>query len=231
MSNENGAREIAVLGGTGAEGYGLSLRWAQAGERVVIGSRSAERAEEAAGRILEALPDAHVRGAANPEAVAGAEIVVLTVPLAAQIPTVKSVRELLVEKAIVIDTTVPLEKAVGGRLSQWLPLWEGSAAERLARYLPAHARAVGAFHCVSASSLANLAESVHSDVLVCGDDPDARRVASELVGKIAGARALDGGPLENSRYAEQLSALLIALNLRHKVSSSGIRFTGFPGLE
>ncbi len=231
MSNGSQSRTIAVLGGTGAEGYGLSLRWAQAGERVVIGSRSAERAQEAAQRILAALPDARVRGAANTDAVAEAEIVVLTVPLAAQIPTLKSVRERLLENAIVIDTTVPLEKAVGGRLSQWLPLWEGSAAERAARHLPAYARAVGAFHCVSAASLTNLRESVHSDVLVCGDDPEARKVASALVEKIPGARALDGGPLENSRYAEQLSALLIALNLRHKVGSSGIRFTGFPGLE
>ena len=227
----NQSRTIAVLGGTGAEGYGLALRWAHAGERVVIGSRSEERAREAAQRIRDALPDAQVSGAANPQAVSEAEIVVLTVPLAAQIPTIKSVREQLTERAIVIDTTVPLEKAVGGRLSQLLTLWEGSAAERSARYLPEHARAVGAFHCVSASSLTNLEESVHSDVLVCGDDPEARKVASELVGKISGARALDGGPLENSRYAEQLSALLIALNLRHKVSSSGIRFTGFPGLD
>ena len=224
-------RTIAVLGGTGAEGYGLSLRWAKAGQKVVIGSRSAERAEEAAGRVLAELPDVEVSGKANPDAVAGADVVVLTVPLAAQIPTVKSVRDGLQERAVVIDTTVPLEKAVGGRLSQWLPLWEGSAAERSARYLPKHARAVGAFHCVSASSLTNLAGEVHSDVLVCGDDPEARKVASELVELIPGARALEGGPLENSRYAEQLSAMLIAMNLRHKVTSSGIRFTGFPGME
>ena len=224
-------RTIAILGGTGAEGYGLALRWAKAGQQIVIGSRSEERAQEAATRMIEELPDANVSGKANPEAVAGADVVVLAVPLAAQIPTVKAVRDLLSEGAIVVDTTVPLEKAVGGRLSQWLPLWEGSAAERSARYLPKHARAVGAFHCVSASSLTNLEGEIHSDVQVCGNDPEARKVAAELVELIPGARALDGGSLENSRYAEQLSAMLIAMNLRHKVTSSGIRFTGFPGLD
>ena len=131
---------------------------------------------------------------------------------------------------VVIDTTVPLERSVGGRLSHILPLWEGSAAQQTARYLPAGVRVTAALHSVSAISLQNLENPVKSDVLVVGDDREAREITGNWIRKISGARVIDAGPLENARYAEHLAALLISLNLRHKVDSSGVRFTGLPGL-
>ena len=224
-------RTLAIVGGTGAAGFGLALRWAQAGERIVIGSRSAQKASEAADRVRAACPAADIRGAENSEAVRGAGVVVLTLPLVAQIDTLKSILDALEPGVVVVDTTVPLERALGGRLSQLLPLWDGSAAERAQRSLRDRASVVAAFHSLSASSLADLQTPLHSDTLVCGNDPAARAVVAELAEKIPGVRAVDAGLLENARYAEAVAALLIALNLRHKVRSSGLRITGLPGAE
>ena len=220
--------KIAIVGGTGQEGFGLALRWVQAGESVIIGSRDSGRAGAAAGEIKKALPRAAVEGLENAPAVAQAKVVVLTVPLAAQIATLKSIRDRLQPGTVFIDATVPLEKALGGRLSRVIQLWDGSAAEQTARYVGKQVRVASAFHSLSAEALRDLARSVDSDVLITGDSREARAVVSALVAKISGARPVDLGSLENSRYAEQLAALLITLNLRHGVSSSGIRFTGLP---
>lgn len=220
--------KIAIVGGTGQEGFGLALRWVQAGESVIIGSRASGRAGAAAGEIKKALPHAAVEGLENAAAVAQAKVVVLTVPLAAQIATLKSIRDRLQPGTVFIDATVPLEKALGGRLSRVIQLWDGSAAEQTARYVGKQVRVASAFHSLSAEALRDLARSVDSDVLITGDSREARAAVSALVAKISGARPVDLGPLENSRYAEQLAALLITLNLRHRVSSSGIRFTGLP---
>ena len=220
--------KIAIVGGTGQEGFGLALRWVQAGESVIIGSRDSGRAGAAAGEIKKTLPDAAVEGLENAEAVAQAKVVVLTVPLAAQIATLKSIRDRLQPGTVFIDATVPLEKALGGRLSRVIQLWDGSAAEQTARYVGKQVRVVGAFHSLSAEALRDLERPVDCDVLITGDSREARAAVSALVAKISGARPVDLGRLENSRYAEQLAALLITLNLRHRVSSSGIRFTGLP---
>ncbi len=237
---EETQQTVAILGGTGAEGFGLALRWAQAGVRVVIGSRDAEKAAAAAQRVRDAVgvsrgvssPPAQVSGAANPEAAAAAGIVVLTVPLAAQIATLKSVRERLRPGAIVVDTTVPLGVALGDRITHMVTLWAGSAAQQAAGYVPPHAAVVSAFHCLSAVALADLHHPVDCDVLICGDNPEAKEAVKQLVRKIPGAGAIDGGPLENSRLAEHAAALLIALNLRHKVKHSGLRITGIgPGIK
>ena len=174
------------------------------------------------------IPDAAVEGLANPGAVAQAKIVVLTVPLEAQIATLKSIRDRLQPGTVLIDATVPLEKALGGRLSRVIQLWDGSAAEQAARYAGKQVRVAGAFHSLSAEALRDLDRPVDSDVLITGDSREARAAVCALVAKISGARAVDLGPLDNSRYAEQLAALLITLNLRHRVSASGIRFTGLP---
>ncbi len=219
---------VAILGGTGAEGFGLALRWTQAGVRVVIGSRDAAKAAAAAERVRRAVPQARVSGALNPQAAAQAEVVVLTVPLVAQVPTLKTVREHLRPGTIVVDTTIPLGMALGDRITHVLTLWAGSAAQQAAAHLPPHAVAVSAFHSLSAVALADLEHPVDCDVLVCGDDQAAKSVVHDLVRKIAGARAVDAGPLENSRLAEHAAALLIALNLRHKVNHSGLRITGLP---
>ena len=220
--------KIAIVGGTGQEGFGLALRWAQAGESVIIGSRDPSRARASASELKKMIPDAAVEGLANPDAVAQAKIGVLTVPLAAQIATLKSIRDRLQPGTVLIDATVPLEKALGGRLSRVIQLWDGSAAEQAARYVGKQVRVAGAFHSLSAEALRDLDRPVDSDVLITGDSREARAAVSALVAKIPGARPLDLGPLENSRYAEQLAALLISLNLRHRVSASGIRFTGLP---
>ena len=220
--------KIAIVGGTGQEGFGLALRWAQAGESVIIGSRDPTRATASASELKKVIPDAAVEGLANPDAVAQAKIVVLTVPLAAQIATLKSIRDQLQPGTVLVDATVPLEKALGGRLSRVIQLWDGSAAEQTARYVGKQVRVAGAFHSLSAEVLRDLERPVDSDVLITGDSREARAAVSALVAKIPGARAVDLGPLDNSRYAEQLAALLINLNLRHRVSASGIRFTGIP---
>jgi hypothetical protein len=220
--------KIAIVGGTGQEGFGLALRWAQAGESVIIGSRESSKASSSAAEVKKMLPDAFVEGLANAEAVAQAKVVVLTVPLLAQITTLKSIRDRLQPGTVFIDATVPLEKALGGRLSRVIQLWDGSAAEQVARYVGKQVRVAGAFHSLSAEALRDLERPVDTDVLITGDSREARATVSALVGKISGARPLDLGPLENSRYAEQLAALLITLNLRHRVSASGIRFTGLP---
>jgi len=211
-----------VVGGTGAEGGGLALRFARAGRRVRIGSRSVERAQEAARRM-----EGDVSGHTNAEAVSEAGIVVLTVPLAAQIETLKAIRGGLAPGAIVVDTTVPLEIAIGGRVSRTLALWDGSAAQQAARLLPG-VPVVAAFHALSAEALGNLEHPLDCDTLICGDSAEAKAAVAELAAFIPGVRAIDAGPLDNARLLETTAALLISLNLRHKVKHSGLRITGLP---
>ncbi|MCW5981624.1 MAG: NADPH-dependent F420 reductase [Bryobacteraceae bacterium] len=218
---------IAIVGGTGAEGGGLAMRFAKAGARVAIGSREAEKAREAAQRIAAAT-GGEVDGRANADAVGEADIVVLTVPLAAQAAILKSIRDSFRPGAILVDATVPLEAAIGGRVSRTVALWDGSAAQQAARLAPAGVRVVAAFHALSAHELADLDAPVDCDVLICGDDAEAKAAVRGLVESIAGARAVDAGPLDNARLLESVAALLIALNLRHKVKGSGIRITGLP---
>jgi hypothetical protein len=214
-------RTIAILGGTGAEGSGLALRFARAGARVRIGSRDLARAREAAARAGGA-----VEGRLNPEAVEDAEVAVLTVPVDAQIATLKSVRAALKPGTVVVDATVPLEIAVGGRLSHPLALWAGSAAQQAARHVPEGVALVAAFHTLSAELLAQVDRPIDSDILLCGDSAEAKDVVRELIAMLPGARAIDAGPLEYARLLEQTGALLVGLNLRHKIKHSGIRITG-----
>jgi NADPH-dependent F420 reductase len=198
---------------------------------VWIGSRDRERARQAATRIAGIVAQGRVEGALNAEAAGQAEFVVLAVPVAAQVETLQSAREAFSERTVLVDATVPLDRALGGRLGALVSLWEGSAGQRAARHAGGFAKVTAAFHSLSAVSLADLATPLDSDVLVVGDDASARARVSAWVKKIPGARPVDGGRLENARYAEHLAALLISLNLQHRVRSSGIRFTGLPGLE
>jgi len=217
---------IAVVGGTGAEGSGLALRFAHAGARVRIGSRSAEKAQETAGRIAAAAGTGEVTGHTNEDAVSEAGIVVLTVPLAAQIGILKSIRAAFAPGAILVDATVPLEIAIGGRLSRTVALWDGSAAQQAARLAPEGIPVVAGFHALSAEALTHLEEPLECDTLICGDVAEAKAAVRELAETIPGVRAIDAGPLENARFLESAAALLVALNLRHKVRHSGIRITG-----
>jgi len=220
--------KIAIIGGSGAEGTGLALRFAKAGLTVLIGSRDADRAEAAAAQISMKARSTNVSGHRNEQAADSADVVVLTVPLAAHAQTLKSLNPRLKPGTIVVDATVPLEIAIGGRVSRVLSLWDGSAAQQCARLVPEGVRVVAAFHSLSAGALARLEERVDCDVLVCGDDDQAKRAVAELAGKIDGVRAIDAGPLESARYLETSAALLISLNLQHKVKHSGMRITGLP---
>jgi 8-hydroxy-5-deazaflavin:NADPH oxidoreductase len=222
---------VAVIGGTGAEGGGLALRFARAGLVVRVGSRNAEKAGDAARRIAEATGSRDVSGLGNPEAAAEAAIVVLTVPLAAQVEILKSSRGSFSPGAILVDATVPLEIAIGGRVSRTITLWDGSAAQQAARLAPEGVRVVSAFHALSAEVLARLDQPVGCDTLLCGDDAEAKAAVAELADTIPGVRAIDAGPLDNARLLESAAALLIALNLRHKVKGSGMRITGLRAQE
>ena len=220
MQNEALA-SIAVLGGTGKEGGGLALRWAHKGHRVVIGSRTVERAQEAAARMNGLLGDGAITGAANPEAAAQADIVVLAVPYAAQQATVKDVEPALAGK-ILIDVTVPLVPPKVSRVQ--LPEG-GSAVEAVQKMLGEGVRVVSAFQNISAHHLTKLDEEVECDVLVCADDSEAADMVVALAQEI-GLRAWNAGPLCNSVVAEGLTSVLIALNRKYKVPGSGIRITG-----
>jgi NADPH-dependent F420 reductase len=218
---------IAVIGGTGDLGYGLALRWAKAGRKVFIGSRSAERAVKAANEIRESAgAESQVQGLANADAVLQAWIVVIAVPFAAQAEILASVKEKLRTGQTVVICTVPLEAAIGGAPTRTLGLWAGSAAEQAARTLPDTVHVVAAFQNVSAHAMQDLAGTVDCDVIVCSDDAEVRVRLRPWIEAIPGCRYVDGGKLENARVVESFTAFLIGVNRRHKVQASGIRITG-----
>jgi 8-hydroxy-5-deazaflavin:NADPH oxidoreductase len=222
------SRKIGILGATGPEGSGLALRWAAGGEHIVIGSRDAQRAAESASQIRERLGSAaKIEGTDNATAVAQCEVVVLTVPFSGQAALLKQLTPHWKSGQIVIDTTVPLAASIGGTPSRMLGVWQGSAAQQTRELVPPEVSVAAAFHNLSAELLGKEGP-VDCDILICSDDSNAKQVASELVGKIPGARAVNGGKLENARIAESLTALLIGLNVRYKVHTAGIRFTGLP---
>ena len=220
-------RFVAIIGGTGPAGTGLALRWARAGESVIIGSRDAARAQEAADVIgKRAGANARVSGMENSAACAASDLLVLTVPFAGQAGLVKQLKPAIRAGSILIDATVPLAASVGGRASRVLGVWQGSAAQQTSELVPKGVSVVAAFHNVSAELLNGDAD-IDCDVIVCSDDPNATQVAMELAAKIGGVRAIDGGKLENARIVEQITALLVGLNVRHK-GHGGIRITGLP---
>src|SRR5467141_4924235 len=222
------ARKIAILGGTGAEGSGLAFRLAKAGEHILIGSREAGRAQETARLLRERIGSSvQIEGMDNPSAAAACDIAVLTVPFSGAAALLKQLKSVWKPGTIVIDTTVPLAATVGGAATRVLGVWQGSGAEQTRELMPAGVSLAGAFQNLGADTLGG-DRPVECDVLVCSDDEKAKQVGSELVGKIPGARALNGGKLENARIVESLTALLIGLNMRYKVHGAGIRFTGLP---
>ena len=222
------ARTVAILGGTGPEGLGLANRFARAGERIVIGSRDPQRAQDAAKNLRDAIgASAQIEGAGNADAAAQSDVALLTIPFSGMAGLLKELKPVWKPGTVVIDTTVPLAAAVGGAPSKMLGVWQGSAAEAARELLPKEVALAAAFHNLSASLLEGDA-AVECDVLVCSDDEKAKQVASELANKIPGVRAINGGKLENARIVESMTALLIGLNIRHKVHSAGVRFTGLP---
>jgi len=214
---------ICVLGGTGQEGKGLALRWAHAGYPVIIGSRDASRAQATAAAIRSTGVGGPVTGLGNRAAAEGCDIAVLTVPYAAHRLTLESVKDAVSGK-ILIDVTVPLMPPKVARVQ--LPP-EDSAAVAAQELLGPDVKVVSAFQNVSAHLLEHLGTTIDCDVLICGDDKDARHVVLELA-RAAGMRGIHGGSLANSTAAEALTSVLIFINGRYKVNASGIRFTGIP---
>ena len=221
------SRTIALIGGTGPAGLGLAMRWARAGETVIIGSRDAARAQQAAEKIRQRVgAQAKISGAENLAACAASDLLVLTVPFEGAAALLKQLKTAIRPGSVLIDATVPLAAGVGGRASRTLGVWQGSAAQQTAELVPKGVTVVAAFQNVSADVL-NGDEEVDCDVIVCSDDPNATQVAMELAVKIPRVRAIDGGKLENARIIEQITALLIGLNIRHK-GHGGVRITGLP---
>jgi NADPH-dependent F420 reductase len=216
---------VSIIGASGALGQGLALRWAQAGVPLVLGSREAERAVEAAAAVVAVVPGAAAEGVDNAAAAAASPVVVLSVPFSAQAKTVKQIAESLTPGQLVIDATVPLAAQVGGKPTQILGVWQGSAAQQAASLLPEGVAIVSALHTVSAAMLSDLDHGFDEDVLVCGDVKEEKAIASELIETISGLRAVDAGRLENSRITESLTALMIGINIRNK-AHAGIRITG-----
>jgi NADPH-dependent F420 reductase len=223
------SRTIAIIGGTGPAGTGLALHWARAGETVIVGSRDAVRAGQTAEAIRNrAGAKAQVSGMENSAACAASDLLVITVPFDGQAALLKHLKPAIRPGSILIDATVPLAASVGGRASRTLGVWQGSAAQQTSELVPKGVTVVAAFQNVSAEVLnGNNNDDVDCDVIVCSDDPNATQVAMDLAVKISGVRAIDGGKLENARIVEQITALLIGLNIRHK-GHGGIRITGLP---
>ena len=212
---------IALIGGTGPEGKGLALRFAAAGEIVMIGSRYRERALAAAEEVRQRVPDAWVRGAHNRRAAREADMIVLTVPFEAHARIVKSISE-YVRGKIVIDTVVPLAFKKG-RIDV-IPVEQGSAAEQAQAMLP-DTRVVAAFLNLSAVNLVDLERPLDADVVVCGDNVAARNVTMSLINRIPGLRAVNGDGLASARHLEGITALLLTLNRTHRAHTS-IKITG-----
>ncbi len=219
---------IAILGGTGDQGLGLAHRFCQSGREVVIGSRKEERAVEAAENVRAQVRDANVVGMGNEAATEAAEIVILSVPFEHTAGTVKTIKDSLRAGQIVVSMAVPLATAIGDGAVRTIGIWQGSAAEMVQSLVPKDVHVVSAFQNVSAHRLQALGQPVECDVVISGAK-GAREKIMALCPLIEGLRALDGGPLANARIVEDMTALIIGLNVRHKAPDGlGIRFTGLP---
>ena len=221
---------IPILGGTGALGAGLAARWARAGVPVVLGSRSAARAEEAAARIRDAVPGAAVEGAENEQAAARGPIAFLTVPFRAQSENLNNLRGALEPGQILVDCTVPLAAAVSGKATRSLGVWQGSAAQQAQEMVPDGVTVIAALHTVGAPSLADPNEVLDEDVLICGDRKADKARVARLIERIEGLRAVNAGSLEMARIVEQLTPMLISVNTRYK-THAGIKLTGLPDAD
>ncbi|CAN5116756.1 NADPH-dependent F420 reductase [soil metagenome] len=218
---------IPIIGGTGALGYGLALRWALAGHSIVLGSRDADRAAEAAKKLAAAAPEAAIEGMTNDKAAKQGPIVVMTVPFRAQSENLSNLREALEPGQILVDCTVPLAAAVSGKATRSLGVWQGSAAQQAQEMVPDGVTVVAAFHTVGAPDLADREKTIDEDVLICGDRKADKARVARLVEAIPGLRAVNAGPLETARIVEQLTPLLISINVRYK-AHAGVRITGLP---
>lgn len=218
---------VPIIGGTGALGFGLALRWAKAGVPVIIGSRDAGRAAESAAKLRERVPDAQVEGLQNEDAVTRGGIVVLAVPFRNQSENLTNLKNVLREGQILVDATVPLAAAVSGKATRILGVPQGSAGQQAAEMVPDGVKVVGALHTVGAPKLGEIDHDLDEDVIVVGDSGDAKKRVAELIAHIPGLRPVNGGRLEVARLVEGLTPLLISINSRYK-THAGIKLTGLP---
>jgi NADPH-dependent F420 reductase len=218
---------VPIIGGTGALGYALALRWAKAGVPLVIGSRRQESADEAVQRIRERVPDACVEGAVNDDAATRGPIVILTVPFRAQSENLTNLKGALRPGQILVDATVPLAAAVSGKATRLLGVPQGSAGQQAQEMVPEGVTVVSALHTVSATTLADFDHQLDEDIPIAGDHRESKHQVAELIGRISGLRPINAGLLETARLIEGLTPLLISVNARHK-THAGIKFTGLP---
>lgn len=233
IKNKVSKMKVSVIGGTGPQGLGIAERLAIAGVDVIVGSRKEEKALDVVAKAKEDLADYDLSmvGMANEDAAKEGDVLILTVPLAAQKPTVEGIKEFCKDK-IVMDATVPLETAIGGKPFRFVDLMEGSAAERTAKILEGTgAKVICAFCNISNSHLANIPEEIDCDCLIAGDDKEAKEIAAEIIDKIPGIKTIDTGILEKARIIEKITPLLIGLNIKYKSHYGGLRITGIPALD
>jgi 8-hydroxy-5-deazaflavin:NADPH oxidoreductase len=221
------AEQLAIVGASGALGFGLAIRLARSGVPIAIGSRERPRAEQTAERALQEVPDGAFTAHDNAGAVKAASTVILSVPFRSHAETLVNLRDSLRPGQLLIDATVPLAAAVSGRATRMLGVWQGSAAEQAAEMVPEGVRMVSGLHTVSAATLRDLEHPLAQDVLICGDSREDKREAASLIERIDGLRCVDCGRLEMSRITESLTALLISVNSRYKVHA-GIGLTDLP---
>lgn len=218
---------VAVIGASGALGFGLALRLGRAGVPIAIGSREAARAEATAERLRAIVADGSFSAHDNAGAVRACDIVILSVPFRNQSETLTNLKDALAPGQLLIDATVPLAAAVGGKATRMLGVWQGSAAQQALEMVPDGVPVVSALHTVSAASLSDLEHPLAQDVLVCGDSRAEKSRAASLIERIDGLRCVDCGALEMARTTEALTALLISVNTRYKIHA-GIRLTSLP---
>ncbi len=216
---------VCIIGSTGALGFGLALRLGREGVPILIGSRDAGRAREAAANAAEQVPEGSFTGMQNEDAARDAETVVLSVPFRSQSETLTHLKGVLEPGQLLVDATVPLAAAVSGKATRTLGVWQGSAAQASQEMAPEGVSVVAAFHTVSASLLRDLEHELDEDVLICGDRREDKGRVAELVDLIPGLRPVDCGPLEMARIVESLTPLIISINVRNK-ARAGIRITG-----
>jgi hypothetical protein len=218
---------VPIIGGTGALGFGVALRLAQAGTRVVIGSRDAGRALEAATRLNAQVDGTWAEGAENGDAAVRGPIVLLCVPFRNQSENLTNLKGVLQPGQILVDATVPLAAAVSGRATRLLGVPQGSAGQQAGEMVPDGVEVVSALHTVSAATLNDLGHKLDEDVLVAGDSLDAKRRVAELIARIEGLRPINAGRLEAAKLIEGLTPLLIGINSRYK-TQSGVHISGLP---
>jgi NADPH-dependent F420 reductase len=205
----------------------LALRFSREGVPIVIGSRDADRAAQAVERAKALVPDGSFAGLENADAITRTQVVILSVPFRSQSETLTNLKPALKEGQLLVDATVPLAAAVSGKATRTLGVWQGSAAQQTQEMAPEGVRVVSAFHTLSAPRLSDLEQELDEDVLLCGDNRQDKSKVADLVELVPGLRPVDCGPLELARIVEQLTALLISINARHK-TQAGIKVTGLP---